>query len=146
MLNSAQKTLTLRQSPSNDMLQNNSFMAEITENVANQSPWGKLHWLFDSIKHLVNVFSLFKKTRLRHLHKRTNPGSAFETLVFEIWLYTAIHLEILSMLKDSCDPNSLSLFQPKFLVAIDYIRTINNQLFDADAIYKHTQVRSLKFL
>ena len=102
--------------------------------------------MFDSIKHLLNVFSLFNETRLRHLHKRTNPGSTFETLVFEIWLYTAIHLKILSMLKDSCDPNSLSLFQPKVLVAIDYIRTINNQLPDADAIYKHTRVRSLKYL
>ena len=50
------------------------------------------------------------------------------------------------MLKDSCDPNSLSLFQPKVLVAIDYIRTINNQLPDADALYKHTRFRSLKYL
>ena len=36
-----------------------------------------------------------------------------------------------------CDPNILSLFQPKVLKAIDYIRNINKQCPDVDAIYKH---------
>ena len=36
-----------------------------------------------------------------------------------------------------CDPNILSLFQPKVLKAIDYIGNINKQCPDVDAIYKH---------
>ena len=43
------------------------------------------------------------------------------------------------MLQDSCecDPNALSLGQPKVLDATDYIRNINKQLPDFDPIYKH---------
>ena len=55
--NSTWKTLTPRQSPSNDMLQNKSFTAEITGNLARESQRGNIPKLF-------------------HLHKRTNPGSA----------------------------------------------------------------------
>ena len=36
-----------------------------------------------------------------------------------------------------CNPNTLSLFQPKVLEVIDYIRNINKQRPDVDAIYKH---------
>ena len=43
------------------------------------------------------------------------------------------------MLQDlfQCDPSTLSLFQPKVLEAIDYIRNINKQRPDVDGIYKH---------
>ena len=35
----------------------------------------------------------------------------------------------------SCD--ALSLFQPKILATIDYIRNVDKQLPDAEAIYKY---------
>ena len=43
------------------------------------------------------------------------------------------------MLQDSweCNPNTVSLLQPKVLEAIDYILYINKQCHDFDAIYKH---------
>ena len=41
--NSTRKTLTLRQSPSNNMLQNKSFTGEITGNLAHKSPRGNMH-------------------------------------------------------------------------------------------------------
>ena len=46
---------------------------------------------------------------------------------------------MLNMLQDSCecDPNALSLGQPKVLDATDYLRNINKQLPDFDPIYKH---------
>ena len=48
--NSTQETLTLWQSPSNDMLQNKSFTGEIAGNLAHQSPRGNMHKLFDCIR------------------------------------------------------------------------------------------------
>ena len=48
--NSTRNTLTLRQSPSNDMPQNKSFTGEITGNLAHQSPRGNMHKLFDCIR------------------------------------------------------------------------------------------------
>ena len=41
--NSTRKTLTLRQPPSNDMLQNKSFTVEITGNLAHQNPREDIH-------------------------------------------------------------------------------------------------------
>ena len=35
-----------------------------------------------------------------------------------------------------CNPNTLSLLQPKVLEAIDYIRNIDKQHHDVDAVYK----------
>ena len=75
------ETLTLRQSPSNDMLQYKRFTGEITENFAHQSPRGNMHKLLDCIRTPLKRFLACltfhrKEKRLRHLHKRTNPGSA----------------------------------------------------------------------
>ena len=56
------------------MLQNKSFTGEITGNLAHQSPWASMHKLFDCIKTPLKRF--LYEIRLRHLHKRTNPGSA----------------------------------------------------------------------
>ena len=78
---STQKTLTLRQSPPNDMLQNKSFTGKITGNLAHQNPRGNMHRLFDCIKTPLKRFFAGltfhrKEIRLRHLHKRTNSRSA----------------------------------------------------------------------
>ena len=48
--NSTRKTLTLRQSPSNDIHQNKSFTREITGNLEHQSPRGSMYKLFDCIR------------------------------------------------------------------------------------------------
>ena len=89
--NSTWKTLTLRQSPSNDMHQNKSLTGEIMGNLAHQSPRGNMHKLFDCIrtplKHFLVILTFHRKEiGLRHLHKRTNPGStpgrAFQLLLF----------------------------------------------------------------
>ena len=71
--NSTWKILTLRQLPSN----------EVTGNLAHQSPRGNMHKFFDCIRTPLKGFSPCLKfhsmeTRLRHLHKRTNPGFAPE--------------------------------------------------------------------
>ena len=63
------------------MLQKKSFSREITRNLAHQSPRGNMHKLFDGIKTPLKRFLACltfhrKEVRLRHLHKRTNPGSA----------------------------------------------------------------------
>ena len=68
-------------SPSNDMLQNKSFTGEIMENFVHQSPRGNMHKLFDYIRTALKRFLAcltfhMKEIRLRHLYKRTNPGSA----------------------------------------------------------------------
>ena len=73
------KTLTLRQSPSNDMPQNKSFTRGITGNVAHQSPRGNMYKLFDCIKTPLKRFlaclKFYKKEiRLCYLHKSTNSG------------------------------------------------------------------------
>ena len=47
---STQKTLTLRKSSSNDMLQNKSFIGEITGNLAHQTLRGNIHKVFDCIR------------------------------------------------------------------------------------------------
>ena len=54
--NSTRKTLTLQQSPSNDMLQNKSFTREITGNLAHQSPWRNIDKLFDCIRTPIERF------------------------------------------------------------------------------------------
>ena len=79
--NSTWKTLTLRQSPSNDMHQNKSFTGEIMGYLAHQSPRGNMHKLLGCIRTSLKCFLACltfhrKEIRLRHLHKRTNPGSA----------------------------------------------------------------------
>ena len=73
--------MTLRQSTSNDTLQNKSFTVEITEKLVHQSPQGNMQELFDCIRLLLKRFLTWltfhrKEIRLHHLHKRTNPGSA----------------------------------------------------------------------
>ena len=78
--NSTRKTLTRRQSPSNDMLQNKRFTGEITGNLAHQSPRGNMHKVFDYIRTPLKTFLAclrfhMKEIRLRHFHKKTNPGS-----------------------------------------------------------------------
>ena len=58
--NSTRKTLTLRQPPSNDMLQNKSFTAEITGNLEHQNPREDIHKFFDCIRTpLKRFYSLF---------------------------------------------------------------------------------------
>ena len=79
--NSTRRTLTLRQSPSNNILQNKSLPAEITRNLAHQSPQGNMHKLFGCIRTPLKRFLAYltfhkKEIRLRHLHKRTKRGSA----------------------------------------------------------------------
>ena len=81
--NSIGKTLTLRQSPSNDMLQNKSLTGEIRGNLAHQSPQVNIRKLFDCIRtplkrFLSNLTFHRKEIELRHLHKRTNRGSTPE--------------------------------------------------------------------
>ena len=58
--NSTRKTLTLRQSPSNDMLQNKSFTGEITGDLAHQSPRENIHKLFDwtPLKRYFSIFNI----------------------------------------------------------------------------------------
>ena len=68
-------------SPSNDMLQNKSFTGEFTENFVHQSPRGNMHKLLDCIRTALKRFLACltfhrKEIRLRHLYKRTKPGSA----------------------------------------------------------------------
>ena len=63
------------------MLRNKSFTVEITGKLAHQSPQGNMQKLFDCIRPLLKHFLACltfhrKEIRLRHLHKRTNPGSA----------------------------------------------------------------------
>ena len=48
--NSTRKTLALRQSPSNDMLQNKNLTGEITGNLVHQSPRENMHKVFDCIR------------------------------------------------------------------------------------------------
>ena len=48
--NSTRKTLTLGQSPSNDILQDKSFTGEIAWSLAHQSPRGNMRKLFDCIR------------------------------------------------------------------------------------------------
>ena len=68
-------------SPSNYMLQNKRFTGEITENFAHQSPRGNMYKLLDCLRTPLKRFLACltfhrKEIRLRHLHKRSNPGSA----------------------------------------------------------------------
>ena len=54
---------------------------EITGDLAHQSPRGNMHKLFDCIRTPLKRFLAIltfhrKEIELRHLHKRTNPGSA----------------------------------------------------------------------
>ena len=79
------KALILQQSPSNDMLQNKSFTGVIMGNLAHQSPRRNMHKLLGcirtSLKRFLACLTLHRKEiRLRHLHKRTNPGSALVPL------------------------------------------------------------------
>ena len=48
--NAILKTLTFWQLPWSNMLQNKSFMGEITGNLAHQSPRGNMHKFFDCIR------------------------------------------------------------------------------------------------
>ena len=71
-----QKTLTLRQSPSNK-----SFTGKIMGNFAYQSPRGNMHKVFHfmktPLKHFLACLTFQRKEiRLRHLHKKMNPASA----------------------------------------------------------------------
>ena len=54
--NSTRKTLTLRQSTSNDMFRIKSFTVEITGKLAHQSPQGNMQELFDCIRLLLKRF------------------------------------------------------------------------------------------
>ena len=79
--NSTRKTLTLRQSPSNDMLQDKSFTGKTMGNLAHQSPRGNMHILLGCIRTSLERFLACltfhrKEIRLRHLRKRSDPGSA----------------------------------------------------------------------
>ena len=68
--NSTRKTLSLRQSCSNDMFQKNNFTGEITMNA-------KIVWLYKTpLKRFLTCLTLHRKEmQPRHLHKKTNPGS-----------------------------------------------------------------------
>ena len=60
------------------------LLGEITENLAQQSPRGNMHKLFDCIntplKRFLPCLAFHRKEiQLCHLHKSTNPGSATET-------------------------------------------------------------------
>ena len=79
------ETLTLWQSTSNDMLRNKSFTVEITGKLAHQSPQRNMQKLLDCIRPLLKrILACLtfhrKEIRLRHLHKRTNPGSAPQSI------------------------------------------------------------------
>ena len=68
---------------------------EITGDLAHQSPRGNMHKLFDCIrtplKRFLAILTFHKKEiELRHLDKRTNPGSAL--LLSAIFLKLTIHL------------------------------------------------------
>ena len=54
--NSTRKTLTLRQSPSNGMLQNKSFAGVIKGNVTRRSPRENMHKLFGCILTTLKLF------------------------------------------------------------------------------------------
>ena len=60
------------------MLRNKSFTVEIRGKLAHQSPQGTMQKLFDCIRPRFLACLTFhtKEKRLRHLHKRTNPGSS----------------------------------------------------------------------
>ena len=88
--NSTRKALILQQSPSNDMLQNKSFTGVIMGNLAHQNPRRNMHKLLGcirtSLKRFLACLTLHRKEiRLRHLHKRTNPGSALVPLTLMSW-------------------------------------------------------------
>ena len=78
--NSTWKTLTLRESPSDDMLQNKGFTEEITGNLAHhQSPLYNCLIVRTPLKRFLACLTFHRKEiGLRHLHKRTNPGSTPE--------------------------------------------------------------------
>ena len=84
--NSTRKTLTIGQSPSNGMLQNKSFTGEITENLASTGKYAKLFdYTRTPLKRFLACLTFHRKEiGLRHLHKRTNPGSAPAIIIFVI--------------------------------------------------------------
>ena len=68
------------------MLRNKSFTVEIRGKLDHQSPQENMQKLFDCIRSLLKRFLACltfhrKKIRLRHLHKRTNPGSALNIMM-----------------------------------------------------------------
>ena len=88
------------------MLRNKSFTVEITGKLTHQSPQRNMQKLFDCIRPLLKRFLACltfhrKEIRLRHLPKRTNPGSAPENACNDVLLSTVVGMKAYSFRKRS---------------------------------------------
>ena len=107
------------------MLWNKSFMVEITGKLARQSRQGNMQKLFDCIRPLLKRFLACltfhrKEIRLRHLHKRTNPGSAPEKALRDS-RYTDFELKFNKISNNHTKRNqqrNIIWFNPPFIRAV----------------------------